>query len=495
MTFLGLDIGSSELKIAVFDGVGRSLDTVQTSVPHLDIPGRAEMNADAVWQTVVRAIRKLNPGIRREIGAAAISSHGESFVPIDNHGTTTTNFILNIDLRAAHEIAEFVESFGRQRLYEATGLAPHPKYTLPKVAWLRRHEPEIFARSTKFLCMEDYLLFRLQLEPTISRSLASRTMGFGLRESAWNTELLNFAGISEQKLSRAASSGTPVGTMSTRVAGELGLSPKVVWCVGGHDQACASIGAGSLDRNAVTDGTGTFECASTQLEQPLVSSASFAANLSCEGHVIPNRFLTLAAVPGGMVLKWVRDNFAHSGESSYDALLAGLPIEPTGIFSFPYLVGTGTPWLDSRAKGAVYGLNASTTRQSLTQAMLEGVSYEMRWNFEALRRAGVAIEEVLAVGGGARSDAWLQLKSDIFGCAVVRVPGEASARGAAICAAMGVGEYQSWGEAASAMVTRGQVFEPRTEVQLRYDELFQEYKELAHRIYGYRLPAEQDQSS
>jgi xylulokinase len=318
--------------------------------------------------------------------------------------------------------------------------------------------------------------------------LASRTLGFDIQKSAWDSDLLQFTGISEQQLSRVESSGKAIGTASARIARELGLSTDVVWCTAGHDQACASIGAGALGAGTIADGTGTFECASIPLKKALVSPTSLEANLPCECHVIPDQFLTLAYVPGGIALKWLRDNFVHVQDNSYDTILAGLPIEPTGIFCFPYFLGTGTPWLDSQAKGAMYGLTSSTTRQSLVQAMLEGISYEMRWNLEVLHGMGIEIKEVFAAGGGAKSEAWLQLKSDIFGCPIVQVPGEASSRGAAICAAMAVGKFRNWDEAVSAMVKGGRIFEPRPSVQPRYQELFEQYKEIAHRLYSFKSP-------
>lgn len=491
MTFLALDIGTSELKVSVFNAVGDSLAAHRSEVQGISAAGSGvEMDPEAIWRAVCQGILGLASDLRLDIGAAAISSHGESFVALDKQGTPTGNVILNIDSRASEEMTEYASSFGRQRLYQKTGLPPHPMYTLPKIAWLRRHQPDIFARSARFLCIEDYLLSRLQIEPVISSSLASRTLGFDIQRGGWDSELLQFAGISEQQLSRTEKSGKTVGTASAKIAAELGLPASVVWCTAGHDQACASIGAGALGSGTIADGTGTFECASIPLREALLSPTSLEANLPCECHVIPGRFLTLAYVPGGIALKWLRDQFVHAPD--YNTMLAGLPIEPTGIFCFPYFLGTGTPWLDSHAKGAMYGLTSATTHQALVQAMLEGISYEMRWNFEVLRGMGIVIEQVFAVGGGAKSDAWLQLKSDIFGCSIVQIPGEASSRGAAICAAMAVGEYRIWDEAISAMVKRGRVFEPRPALQQRYQELFEEYKQLAHRFYGYKSPLGQN---
>ncbi|MBZ5665479.1 MAG: hypothetical protein LAO30_12830 [Acidobacteriia bacterium] len=494
MTFLALDIGTSELKITVFDSNGNSLHAIRSEVQNISDNGsHLEMDPEAFWRAVCQGIQGLGSKLALDIGAGAISSHGESFIPLDAQGKPIGNFILNIDSRATDEMAEYEASFGRERLYQKTGLPPHPMYTLPKIAWLRRHRPDRFAMAMRFLCVEDYILSRLAIEPAMSGTLASRTLGFDIQRGAWDGELLRFAGIDEQQLSRVESSGKAVGTASAKVSNELGLPADMVWCTAGHDQACASIGAGALEPGTIADGTGTFECASVPLREALVSPTSLAANLPCERHIIPDQFLTLAYVPGGIALKWLRDNFVHLPGYSYDAMLAGLPVEPTGVLCFPYFLGTGTPWLQSHARGAIYGLTSTTTQSALAQAMLEGISYEMRLNFDVLRGMGIGIEQVYATGGGARSDAWLQLKSDIFGCSVVQIPGESSSRGAAICAAMAVGEYRDWNEAVAAMVKRGRVFEPRAAVQQRYQELFDEYKQMAERIYGYKSSAAQTQ--
>jgi len=257
---------------------------------------------------------------------------------------------------------------------------------------------------------------------------------------------------------------------------------------------CASIGAGAQAAGTVADGTGTFECISAPLSQPLLSEASLAANLPCERHAIAGQFLTLAYGPGGVALKWLRDNCnreqaaqaSAAGKSAYELMLADLPDAPTGLFFFPYFLGTGTPWLDSEARATIWGLTNATTNQELVKAALEGVCYEMRWNLEIFENIGINVDRILAVGGGAKSAIWLQLKADMYGRPVVSVPGEASSRGAGICAGMGVNVYSNWNEAIATIVKPGRVFEPRPEKQQQYRDLFEQYKQLAQRLYGHR---------
>ena len=494
MAFLALDIGSSELKVAVYDVDGGCLSSVTTEVEGAQVNGaRAELDPEQFWRSVCNGITEICRSTRTPLVAASISSHGESFLPLDADGKALGNIILNIDSRAGAEMDEFSAAFGKSRLYQQTGLPAHPMYSLPKIAWLRKNQPEVFGKAAKFVCLEDYIQHRLGMEPAISSPLASRTMGLDIHRDAWAEELLEFAGVTSRQFSRVAPSGTAVGEAAPAMTAELGLTPGMVWSAGGHDQVCASIGAGAQGVGTVADGTGTFECISAPLEQPLLTDASLAANLPCERHSIAGQFLTLAYGPGGIALKWLRYNCSRghaadaTGKLAYERMLADVPDAPTGLFFFPYLLGTGTPWLNSEARATIWGLTSSTTNQDLVKAALEGVCYEMRWNLDIFENTGIHVDRILAVGGGAKSGMWLQLKADIYERLVVEVPGEASSRGAAICAGVGVNAFSGWHEAIQTLVKTGRVFEPRPEKTRQYQDLFAQYKELALRLYGHHL--------
>ena len=496
LSLLTLDLGSSELKVSAYGEDGSCLSAQTSEIKGGQVEGsQAELNPDLLWRAVCAGICSVSRSMHG-LRAASISSQGESFVPIDEHGRAIGNIILNVDARATDEMDDFSTAFGKAELYQITGLPAHPMYTLPKIAWLRKNQPAVFERAARFVCLEDYILHRLQVEPAISSSLASRTLGFDIRKNKWADSLLEFGGISSEQLSRVEPSGTSLGVASRSIASELGFPPELLWCSGGHDQACATIGSGATAAGDMADGTGTFECLSVPLEKPLLTETSLVANLPCERHAVPGRFLTLGYGPGGIVLKWVRDICNRhlmeptraAGRSAYDLMLQDVPGGPTGLFFFPYLLGTGTPWMDSKARTAILGLTSATTNGQLTKAALEGVTYEMCWNLEILATVGIRTERILAVGGGAKSEEWLQLKADIFDRPVVAVPGEASSRGAAICAAIGSGTYRNWDEAIASMVKPGKVFEPRPVAQRQYRELFEQYKEFAQRLYGFQFP-------
>jgi xylulokinase len=498
VALLGIDVGTSELKAALFNEGGECLALTSAEYDaRQPRAGLAELDPELLWRSVCGAVRKIvSHAPEQRVHALAFSVHGESFAGLDVKGNAVGPVILNVDGRATAEMDEFVTAFGRERLYEITGLPPHPMYTLPKIAWLRKHSPETFATVQRFVCIQDYLLFRGSGEASIDCSLASRTLGFDIEHSRWDAQLLGQAGLSESHMSQVVAGGVAVGKATATVAEQMGLPSGTVWVSGGHDQACTSIGAGGLTAGTAVDGTGTFECISVATPNRLPPAMALRANLPCERHSAPGHFLSLAYAPGGIVLKWLRDQCgrdvveeAHrTGGNSYDLLLAHAPEEPTGLIFLPYLFGTGTPWLDSAARGVIHGLSFGTTRESLAKAALEGVTCEMRWNLEMLQRLRVPVERVVAVGGGSKSGTWLQLKADMFGREVTAVAGEAACRGAAICAGVGSGVYPSFESAVAAAVPAGTTYEPRTAIHRRYTEIFEQYKELANRLYGYELP-------
>lgn len=504
MLLLGIDVGTSELKAGLFDEAGGCLGLAsgEYTVVYSDA-GFAELDPEVLWRSVCNAVREvLARGSRAgERVVLAFSVHGESFVGVGDAGTVGS-IVLNIDQRAAREMDEFVGAFGAERIYEITGLPPHPMYTLPKILWMRKHQPERFATTQRFFCLEDYLLFRCTGDAVINFALASRTLGFDIESGRWSPQLLRHAGIREEQMARPSAGGLPVGELSNRAAEQMGLPAGTLCVTGGHDQACTSIGAGGLADGTAVDGTGTFECISVTTANRLASPLARRANLPCERHTVPGRFLSLAYTPGGITLKWLRDECGRdlletaqaSGRNPYDLLLAGSAEEPTGLIFLPYLFGTGTPWIDTNARGVIYGITASTTRDALARAALEGVTCEMRWNLEMLERLRVTVQRIVAVGGGTRSRFWLQLKADIFGRPVAAPPGEAACRGAAICAGVGAGTYSNFQSAVASTVKTGTSYEPRIAVHRRYNEMFEQYKKLAGRLYGYKLPVAESQT-
>jgi xylulokinase len=491
VSLLGIDVGTTTLKAGLYGDDG----SVEATVLH-EYGRLSGFHPDDLWAGLGAVVAKaVAAAPSAEIRAVAISSHGESVVPLDERGRPLSAFIVNTDCRGVAEAEAFAREFGKLGLFERTGLPVHPMYTLVKLAHLKASEPGLFAQAKRFRCVEDWILERAGVGAVISASLASRTMAMDVSAATWAADLAAFAGVDERALSRLAHSGTPLGRASPRAAAELGLPADALWVVGGHDQGCCSLGAGGWRDRVAVDGTGTFECISLSVARPFLTADALRFNFSTERHTAAGRFLTPVYCPGGIVLKWFRDvlsgaqkaEAAAGGRDAYDVILEDLPDDPTELTVFPYLIGAGTPSLASEARGSILGLTASTSYPELAKAVLEGVTCEMQWNLLLQRQIGVEIERIHAVGGGARSPAWLQLKADVFGCPVTVVPGEASCAGAAMCAGMGLGLFRDAAEASRAFVRPGQVFEPRPRQHALYQEKVARHIELARRVYGFSV--------
>ena len=244
------------------------------------------------------------------------------------------------------------------------------------------------------------------------------------------------------------------------------------------------------------DATGTVECFAVAMDEPVVNEMMLTNNLACYPHAAPGLYVSLAFnFTGGSLLRWVRDNFARAeteeaerrGVDVYEVLTEQMADEPTDLFFQPHFTMSGAPYMDPNPVGGVLGLTLSTTRGQFLRAVLEGISYEMKLNLSILCEAGVEVKEFRAIGGGAKSDFWLQLKADMYNRPVVRlrVP-EAASLGMAIAAGVAVGVYDSVGQAAGALVVPEETFEPEPGKAAFYDEMLSRYRSIYPALKGWQ---------
>jgi len=249
-------------------------------------------------------------------------------------------------------------------------------------------------------------------------------MLFDVTRHRWDPEILAAVGLRPEQLGTPVPSGTVVGAIPAAIARPLGLGEGVIVVAGGHDQVCGALGAGITAPGQAMYATGTVECITPAFATAVFTDELRRSNLCTYDHAAPGRYATVAfSLTGGNVLRWFRDEFGAaevaraqaSGGSPYDLLLAALPEQPTKLLALPYFTPTGTPYFDTRVAGAILGWRLSTTRGDMLRALLEGVAFEMRLNLDLLERSGCPIAELRAIGGGARSPSWNQLKADVLG--------------------------------------------------------------------------------
>jgi xylulokinase len=319
----------------------------------------------------------------------------------------------------------------------------------------------------------------------------------------WAPSLLSFLDLAPERLGTVRPSGYPVGKMLPDLAADLGFASSPVVVTGGHDQACGALGVALTQPGLAMVSTGTAEVVEVALDtatldaaddSDALSSALYEGNISVYAHTVPGLYLAMTLNhSGGLLLRWFRDTFgqiemsrAEAGdEDAYDLLLAGASPEPTSLLILPHFAGSGTPTFDTASKGAVLGLTFSTTKVEVAKALLEGLTFELRVNLDLLREGGVTIDEMRAIGGGARSDLWLQLKADITGVPVVapRVT-EAACWGAALLAGAGAGAFDDVAEAAADSLQLARRFAPDAARAARYEDRYDLYRELYPTVKG-----------
>ncbi|MEP0767304.1 MAG: hypothetical protein HRF45_12305 [Fimbriimonadia bacterium] len=491
MSLLGLDVGTTGAKAIVFAEDGRALGAGYREYPLLQPqPGWAELDPELVWRAVCEAVRQAVSlaGSSDPVQALAVSSQGEAVVPVDEQTRPLANSAVSFCTRTMGYERMWEGRLSERDLYQITGQKLSHIYTAMKLMWLRDHEPGAFREARRFLCYGDYVLARMGGEPAIDFSNAARTFCFDVRRACWSDEVLEGTGIDPDRLAHPLPCGTPVGTIAKEVAVDLRLPDDTVLVVGAHDQPAGALGAGVVAVGMAVDSIGTVECLTAASDRLVLNDAAFASGFPCYAHAVPSRYVSLAWVfSGGSILRWFRDTLCRGvvaeadavGADPYDLLLSDAPDGPSEVLLLPYFAGSATPNYDSNAKGAIVGLTLSTTRGELVKAALDGISYEMRLLLDLWDGAGIPVERVRAVGGGARSALWLQQKADVYERPVARVNvADAACLGMALAAGSACGAYDSMEEAAEAVVRETEVFEPRPAFSARYSETRERYSRL-----------------
>ncbi len=312
MSLLGIDVGTTGCKAAVFSTEGRLL---AAAYEEYDIqrpkPGRAELDALKVWQKIKKIISKVVAASASDpVKALAVSSLGEAMVPVTADRQILGPSILNFDARGE----EYIESLGRlldeKRLYQINGNTLGNHYGLTKLKWLKEHQPQLYERADKFLLWESFVSFMLGAEPIVDYSLANRTLLFDIGRASWSEEILNLTGVERSKLPGVAPSGTVIGVVSGRIAAELGLPAQVAIVTGAHDQCACAVGCGVINKGRAVYGMGTFMCITPVFSRRREAGVMIERGLNTEHHAAPGRYVSFIYNQGGSLVKWFRDTFA-----------------------------------------------------------------------------------------------------------------------------------------------------------------------------------------
>ncbi len=490
MNLLGLDIGTTGCKAILFDSDGTLLARATREYPvSFPQPLWAEQDLENVWRLAQEAIAEaVSIAGANVIAAIGLSVHGEAITPVDAQGVPLRPTILGMDSRCGPQNDWLRAHLGAEPLFQKTGMPIHTINSLPKLLWIKQNEPEVWKKADKFLLVEDYLLQKMTGQARISECLASRTQLFDLKQGSWSEEILAALDLDPERLATIQPSGSPAGSLSPDLVSRLGLMFAPLVVTGGHDQACGALGCGLTRPGSAMVSTGSAEVVEAVMSKPVISRPLFEGNLSVYRHVVPGLFLAMTLNhSGGISLRWFRDEFcepqvqasAVTHVDAYDLILADASAGPTGLLVLPHFAGSGTPTLDTASKAAILGLTFATKRSDLAKAILEGLTYELRLNLEIVQTGGVQIDSLRAIGGGAKSPLWLQLKADITGMQIVTPKiTEAAAFGAALLAGVGADVFPSAEQASEDFLEITGKYDPDTARHHHYTRLYELYRQV-----------------
>ncbi|MBE5790331.1 MAG: carbohydrate kinase [Clostridiales bacterium] len=488
MKIAGLDIGTTGCKLTVFDEQGQDLGKAYRDYPVRRQVSGHEIDISVVMDSVYAVIGEMVTQYP-DIGGIGITSFGETFVMTDAQGTPLHTAMLYTDPRGAEECAQLVETLGADRIARISGLAPHEMYSVCKIMWLKKHQPEVYQQARHIFLIGDYVAWHLTGVAQIDYSLATRSMAFDIGKLTWSEEILDAAGIDIFLLSKPVPTGTAAGCVTKAAAEKTGLNPDCQIVTVSHDQVAAAVGAGAFDGETAVDGAGTVECLTPIYDSLPDISVMSKGFFSVVPYVIPGKYVAYAfSYTGGALIQWCVNTFAKAEQEK--AKEQGVSVntyleqqynkqEPTGLLVLPHFAGAATPYMDTGSKGAILGLTAGTTLSEIYRACMEGVAYEMRLNYDALAASGIHFTKLHATGGGAKSKVWMQMKADILNLPILSLKTtDAGTVGSAMLTGVAVGVFRDLAEAAAVMVRQRETYLPDPKRHEQYMRIYERYRKV-----------------
>ena len=489
---LGIDLGTSGTKTVLFDQAGAAVASATVEYPLLQPRnGWAEQHPEDWWNAAVSTIRTVldKSGVNRaDVVSLGISGQMHGLVLLDEGGNVLRPAILWCDGRTQEECDEITETIGRERLIQISANPALTGFTAGKILWVRKHEPEIWAKVRHILLPKDYVRYMLTGQLYAEMSDASGTNLLDVPNRCWSAEILDKLHIDPALLPPLLESCDKAGEVTEAAAALTGLHPGTCVAAGAGDNMAAAVGTGvaTAGRAFTTIGTSGVVFAHSDSVQidPQGRVHSFCA-------AVPGAYTVMSCtLAAGLSLKWFRDTFCAAeieaakemGVDPYNLMnpeAAQSPIGANRLIYLPYLMGERSPVLDSNARGAFVGLSAMHTRRDLIRAVMEGVIYSQRQNLDILRGMHVVPETMLACGGGAKSPFWRQMMADVFGMPVQTLENsEGPALGAAILAGVAAGVYTDVPSACEQVVRRNEPQLPDSEASAAYEPFYQLYRGL-----------------
>ena len=480
---LGIDVGTGGTRAVLIDEAGRLLGTSTAEHAPMSSPelGWAEQDPADWWRAACGAIKECMTkagATAGEVRAIGLSGQMHGLVLLDAAGEVLRPALIWCDQRTEEECRAITERVEAKRLIELTANPALTGFTLPKIWWVRAHEPEKWSRVRSIMLPKDYVRFKLTGARATDVADASGTLLFDVVNRRWSAEMLKASDLNAEILPEVFESPEISGRVSKNGSSAIGLREGTPVVAGAGDQAAGAVGMGIVEPGNVSATIGTSGVVFAATSSPVVEPKG-RIHTFC--HAIPGRWHVMGVTQGaGLSLRWFRDQFASG--TSYDALMktaAEAPAGADGLLWAPYLMGERTPHLDPNARGALVGLTAQHTHAHVIRAILEGVAFSLRDTFTIFRELGVPVKSIRLGGGGARSYLWQQIQADTYGMPVdVVTAEEGAAYGAALLAGVGAGVWRSVESACETAVHVAKRVEPIAKNVALLNQRYAEYRKL-----------------
>lgn len=483
MLYIGVDLGTSAVKLLLMQADGTIENIVSKeyplSFPH---PGWSEQNPKDWWEACVAGIRELTEKAdKSQVAGISFGGQMHGLVVLDEKDEVIRPAILWNDGRTAEETDYLNETIGKDKVSQYTANIAFAGFTAPKLLWMKKQEPDLFAKIAKIMLPKDYIAYKLTGVHCTDVSDASGMLLMDVQHKCWSKEMLKICGIAENQLAHIYESYEKVGTLLPQVANLLGLPETVSVAAGAGDNAAAAVGTGTVGNGNCNISLGTSGTI-------FISSEKFAVDsnnaLHAFAHADGHYHLMGCMLSAASCNKWWMEDII--GTKDFAAQQADITkLGENHVYFLPYLMGERSPHNDPKARGTFIGMTMDTTRADMTQAVLEGVAFALRDSFEVAKLLGIHIKRTKICGGGAKSPLWKKMIANILNIKVDTLASEEGpALGGAMLAAVANGEYADVSQAADAIVKVVDTVEPDEQLAKRYEERYQTFRKIYPKVKG-----------
>ena len=483
MYYIGIDLGTSAVKLLLMAGDGTIVKSVSKEYPiSFPRPGWSEQDPEDWYENTQEGLVELLHGIdKSQVAGIGFGGQMHGLVVLDEEDRVIRPTILWNDGRTAEETDYLNEKIGKEKLSEYTANIAFAGFTAPKILWMKKHEPENYRQIHKIMLPKDYIAYRLTGVHCTDPSDASGTLFFDVKNRCWSEEMMEICGITREQLPDVFESYEVVGTLKEEIAERLGLNNDVKVVAGAGDNAAAAVGTGTVGEGKCNVSLGTSGTI-------FISSKKFGVDknnaLHAFAHADGNYHLMGVVLSAASCNKWWMEEILNTKDFQGEQE----DIENLGrnsVYCLPYLMGERSPHNDPNAKGAFLGMTMETGRKDMTLAMMEGVAFAIRDSYEIAKALGIKVERTKMCGGGARSPLWRKILANVLDLKVdILEAEEGPALGGAMLAAVGCGEYASVEEAAERLVRTRLTVEPDPEIVALYDERYKVYRDIYPQLKG-----------